>query len=331
MKKIAVIRFSSIGDIVLTTPVIRCVKKKYPDAELHFVTKKNFASILEHNPYLQKIHTLDGDFKRLAKELQSENFDFIVDLHHSLRSRRLLLKLQKPSASFKKLSIQKWLLVKTKLNLLPTVHVVERYLKTVEKLDVKNDFLGADFFIDPNITLPEYVDSFLNQPHVLALAVGSKHATKQIPVSIIRELLDITTFSLILLGDKNDVEKAMEIIPGFENRILSACGKLSLQQSALVLTKCQGLITGDTGLMHIASALKIHVFSFWGNTVTAFGMYPYTPNNSKLADVFEVKNLKCRPCSKLGYKNCPKGHFKCMLNQDVRTIAHKIDTHLLYK
>lgn len=329
MKKILIIRFSSIGDIVLTTPVIRCLKQRYPNAELHYVTKKNFATILTHNPYLTKIHAFDGDFKNLAISLRAENFDFVVDLHHSIRSRRLLIRLQKPYTSFHKLNFRKLLLIKAKLNLMPKLHVVDRYFKAVSGLKVKNDFLGADFFIDSNATLPDDVEQFLHQSHVVALAVGSKHATKQLPVEKIKELLQLTTFPVLLLGAPEDVEKANEVVSGFEDRVFSACGKLSLQQSALALSKSSALITGDTGMMHIAAALNIHVFSIWGNTVPAFGMYPYVPKNAILADIFQVPGLACRPCSKLGFKNCPKGHFKCMLNQDMLAIAHKISTYLL--
>ena len=329
IKKILIIRFSSIGDIVLTTPIVRCLKKCYPDAELHYITKKNFASILEQNPYITKIHLFNGAFKKSANVLKAENFDFIVDLHHNLRSQRFLLYLQRPSSSFKKLNIRKWLLIKTKINLMPKINVVDRYFKAVSSLNVKNDLLGADFFINPNIELPEDIEQFLHRSHVVTLAVGSKHATKQLPVEKIRELLRLTTFSVLLLGASEDVSKADEVIPDFEDRVLSACGRLSLQQSALALSKSKALITGDTGMMHIAAALNIHIFTLWGNTVPAFGMYPYCPKDQSLADVFQVSNLSCRPCSKLGYKKCPKGHFKCMLNQDMTTIAHKISVFLL--
>ncbi len=329
LKKFLIIRFSSIGDIVLTTPVVRCLKKSYPEAEIHYVTKKSFVSVLEHNPYISKIHAFDGDFKKLARKLTEENFDYIVDLHHSLRSHRLLLKLQKPSSSFRKLNFKKWLLVKAKLNVMPKIHVVDRYFEAVKKLGVKNDQIGADFFIDPNLDIPSHIEHFLHRSHVVALAVGSKHATKQLPVEKIRELLSLTTFSVILLGAKEDQEKANEVIPGFEDRVMSACGELSLQQSALTLSKCKALITGDTGMMHIAASLYVHIFSIWGNTVPAFGMYPYLPKKTSLAEIFEVEDLSCRPCSKLGFERCPKDHFSCMMNHDMTIIAHKISSYLL--
>jgi ADP-heptose:LPS heptosyltransferase len=329
LKKILIIRFSSIGDIVLTTPVIRCIKTQHPNFELHFVTKKQFLSVLENNPYISKIHSFDGRFSALLKELQDENFDFVIDLHHSLRSRRLLLMLRKASSSFQKLNFKKWLLIKSKVNILPNIHVVDRYFKAAAKLNIENDRNGADFFISPDTTLPAKIHSFLLRPHVVAIAVGSKHETKQLPVDKIRELLKLTTFSAILLGGKEDIKKANEIIPEFEDRVMTACGQLSLQESALALSKCKAIVTGDTGLMHIATALQVKVFSIWGNTVPSFGMYPYAPKQKHLYDIFEVKGLKCRPCSKLGFKRCPKGHFKCMLNQDMMLIAHEITKHLL--
>ncbi len=220
-------------------------------------------------------------------------------------------------------------MVKTKINILPKIHIVDRYFKAVKTLDVKNDLLGCDFFIDPKLTLPDHYEHFLQRSHVVALAVGSKHATKQLPVDKIRELLSLTTFSVVLLGANEDMEKANEIIPGFEDRILLTCGQLSLQQSALTLSKCKALITGDTGMMHIAAALQLRIFSLWGNTVPAFGMYPYLPQKSSLADIFEIDGLKCRPCSKLGFERCPKNHFSCMMNHDMTIIAHKISSYLL--
>jgi len=329
LKKILVIRFSSIGDIILTTPVVRCIKNQIPDAEIHFVTKKQFACVIEDNPYISKIFTLDSKFGTLIKKLQAENYDYIIDLHNSIRSQRLILNLKKPSKSFPKLNIRKWLLVKRKLNLLPDIHVVDRYFKATSQLGIEKDQNGCDFFLSPELTLPQSVSHFLLKPHVVAIAVGSKHNTKQLPVDKIRELLSLTPFPVILLGGKEDRKKGDYILNGFVERVYNACGELSIQQSALALKQCKAIITGDTGLMHIAAALNIRIFSLWGNTVTDFGMYPYMPNREYRYDIIEVKNLKCRPCSKLGFEKCPKGHFKCMKDQDMVALASEITKYLL--
>ncbi|MCK4639093.1 MAG: glycosyltransferase family 9 protein, partial [Bacteroidales bacterium] len=150
MKKILIIRFSSIGDIVLTTPVIRCLKQQLKDSEIHFLTKEQFVPIVKANPYIDKVHFIKNDLKQILSQLKSENLDFIVDLHKNFRSVFVKLKLRKPSKTFNKLNIKKWLLVNFKINLLPEIHIVDRYFKAVKILGVKNDGKGLDYFIPEN-------------------------------------------------------------------------------------------------------------------------------------------------------------------------------------
>ena len=146
-KKILIIRFSSIGDLVLTTPVIRVIKTQLEDAEVHFCTKKQYHSILEANPYIDKFHFLTDDLNELAKSLKEEQFDFVVDLHNNLRTRLLKSKLKKPSGTFPKLNWEKWLVVNLKVNKLPNIHIVDRYMEAAKSLGVKPDTLGLDYFI----------------------------------------------------------------------------------------------------------------------------------------------------------------------------------------
>lgn len=324
LKKILFIRFSSIGDIVLTTPVVRCVKKQFPDAEIHFAVKKAFSIIVSSNPNIDKVHVLDKNEASLIADLKAENFELIIDLHHSLRSNKIKRKLKKPYTTFPKLNLKKWLLVQTKINLMPDMHVVERYFQSVEKLGVINDKLGCTFFIAESAQLPEQMDAFINSKHAIAIAVGSKHSTKQIPVEKLHELFELSSEHFILLGSSEDFEKGEQIKQGFEERIFNACGLLSIIESGLAVKRCGTIITGDTGLMHIASALNVRIISIWGNTVPAFGMYPYMPQLPDLFTIHEVEHLKCRPCSKLGFEKCPKTHFKCMMNQDMSVIASEI-------
>ncbi len=324
LKKILFIRFSSIGDIVLTTPVVRCVKKQFPDAEIHFAVKKAFSMIVSANPNVNKVHVLDKDESALIKDLKAENFELIIDLHHSLRSQKIKRKLNRPYTTFPKLNIQKWLLVNFKVNLMPDIHVVDRYFQAVEKLGVKNDKIGCEFFIPESTKLPENIDEFIKINHAIAIAVGSKHNTKQIPIEKLHELFGLCNENFILLGGIDDFEKGEQIKQGYEERVFNACGLLSIIESGLAVKHCGTIITGDTGLMHIASALNVHIISIWGNTVPAFGMYPYMPQTPDSFSIHEVENLKCRPCSKLGFEKCPKKHFKCMMNQDMGIIAAEI-------
>jgi ADP-heptose:LPS heptosyltransferase len=324
LKKILIIRFSSIGDIVLTSPIVRCVKQQIPNCELHFAVKKTYSSIVLSNPYIDKIHLLDNNDNELIKQLKKENFDIIIDLHNNLRTAKIKWILRCKSFSFPKLNIKKYLLTHLKFNLLPQKHVVDRYFLAVKKLGVKNDFLGCDFFISNDAFLTPEISDYISTKSPIALAVGGNHHTKQIPIEKIKELLEQNNHHFILLGGKEDIEKSEIIHRNFPNKTLNVCGKISLEQSALVMKNCGAVVTPDTGLMHIASALDIQVVSVWGNTVPDFGMYPYMPQHPEKFKMLEVKNLKCRPCSKIGYKKCPKQHFDCMMKQDFKDVFKSV-------
>ena len=314
MKKILIIRFSSIGDIVLTTPVIRCIKEQKPEYEIHYLTKTAFKSILENNPHISKVHAIDKDVKEVTGALQQEKFDFVVDLHNNIRSLQTKKALGKPSASFKKLNFKKWLLVNFKINKMPTAHVVDRYMDTVASLGIANDNKGLDYFIptkdevNPNQLPPSHQNGYIG------FVIGAKHFTKQLPIEKIISICKKLNQPIVLLGGKEDATRAEAIEKAVGNNIYNACGKYNLNQSASIIKQANKIITHDTGLMHIAAAFKKEIISVWGNTVPAFGFTPYLPDpKSKMV---EVKNLSCRPCSKIGYDKCPKGHFKCMMEID---------------
>lgn len=312
--KVLLLRFSSIGDIVLTTPVIRTVKTQVDNVELHFATKKSYRSLLESNPYVDKVHCLGDSLREFIAELRQEKFDFVIDLHNNLRTRIIKFSLGVRSASFEKLNFEKWLMVSFKINKLPHVHIVERYLATAAPLGVKNDSLGLDYFIPEKDQVPlEWLPESMRSGYV-AYAIGAQHNTKKLPVERMIELCDRINRPIVLLGGKEDFdngEKVREWFEGNRNRktvIYNSCGKFNLNQSASLVKQSQYVFTHDTGLMHIAAAFKKEIFSIWGNTIPLFGMYPYRTRFT----VIENNNLGCRPCSKIGYAKCPKGHFKCM-------------------
>jgi ADP-heptose:LPS heptosyltransferase len=313
--KILVIRFSSIGDIVLTTPVVRCLKTQVENSQVHYVTKLQYKSILEHNPYIDKLFFLGERLSALAAELQQEKYDLVIDLHNNLRTRILKFRLGVPAVSFNKLNVEKWLMVNLKINKLPAVHIVDRYLQTAQRLGVKSDALGLDFFIPEKDNVPL---EWLPETHrvgFVAYAIGGQHETKKLPVARMIELCKKINRPIVLLGGKEDFENGDRVRLHFEeindarrNFIYNSCGKFNLNQSASVLKKSDLVFSHDTGLMHIAAAFKKEVYSIWGNTIPAFGMYPYRTKYHSL----ENTNLGCRPCSKIGFDKCPKGHFKCM-------------------
>ncbi len=320
--KVLIVRFSSIGDIVLTTPVIRCLKNQVADVEIHYLTKSSFKIILENNPHIDRLWTINKSIDEVVSELKKEKFDYVIDLHHNVRTLSLKLKLGVKSYSFNKLNIQKWKLVKFQTPMKYKGHLVDRYMETVKALGVKNDHLPCDYFIPEadEIGLRVYG---LEPENYIAVAIGAQFETKQLPVSKLTEVLKDQELPIVILGGKQDEERAAEIAQSIP--CLDLTGKLNLNGSAYLVKKAAVLLTNDTGLMHIGACFEnMRIVSVWGNTVPEFGMYPYMPQHENHFSIHEVKGLDCRPCSKIGFHECPKGHFNCMMKQDTNEIANAI-------
>jgi ADP-heptose:LPS heptosyltransferase len=320
--KFLVIRFSSIGDIVLTTPVVRNIKNQVENAEIHYLTKPQFQSLLENNPFIDKVHVLKSPFGKMIQELKNEQFDYIIDLHHNLRTFRVKNQLKVVSFSFDKLNFKKWVLVNFKINKLPETHIVDRYLKTLSLFDVVNDEQGLDYFIPEKdvVKLSDFPEPFKNG--YIAVVIGAFHNTKRLTSEKIISICKKTELPVILLGGPENRDEAEKIKNEIGDQSFNACGIYNINQSASLVKQCNVILTPDTGLMHIAAALKKKIVSVWGNTVPEFGMYPYKAHPDSVN--FEIKDLSCRPCSKIGYKKCPKKHFRCINDLDADAIANKL-------
>lgn len=318
MAKFLIIRFSSIGDIVLTTPVIRCLKQQVPDAEVHFLVKDKFRSVVEHNPYIDKLQVLAHSWELMIEELKTEEYDYIIDLHHNVKTLRVKKALsagrggKKRSFSFYKLNIQKYLYTAFKINILPKLHIVDRYMKTVASFGVRNDGKGLDYFISKNEETQKEDIPASHHAGYIACVIGAAHTTKKWPVHKWKEFCREIKHPVILLGGAEDRVNGDEIAAVDTVKVYNACGKFSLNESADLVRRSKLVITHDTGLMHIAAAYKKPVISLWGNTVPSFGMTPYYGAAMVPAVILQVHKLWCRPCSKIGYSKCPLGHFKCM-------------------
>ena len=320
MVKFLVIRFSSIGDIVLTTPVIRHLKKQVEAAEVHYLTKSEFVPLLEANPYIDRIHSFSGDLKLCIRELKKIEFDYIIDLHHNTRSARIKYGLKRMDFSVKKLNWRKWLFVNFKLNKLPDVHMVDRNLDTIRTFISEVDGGGLDYFIPKKEEVYLSTLPAIYQEGYIGLAIGAQHETKKLPVKSLVELCNRINYPIIILGGPTDRDTGKAITEALPNKdILNSCGNYNIHQSASLVRQSKILITHDTGLMHIGAAFNKIIISIWGNTVPRFGMVPFRADPSSVQ--FEVSGLHCRPCSKIGYQRCPKKHFKCMLEQDLDDIS----------
>lgn len=306
--KILVYRLSSIGDIVLTTPVVRNIRKKYPDATIHFLTRKKYADILRYNPYIDKLITVEHTPKEIKKDLQAENYDYYIDLHRNIRSKALKILLSAKYSTFPKLNFRKYLYTRFKIRRLPKIHIVDRYMMAVKHLSVTNDDEGLDLFINENTRLPE-----LSHKEFLTFSIGANFNTKRYPIEQVSEFISGSPLPVYILGGPDEEQMGAKLEAESNGNAVSWCGKLSLQQSAEMIRQSKLCISNDTGMMHFAAALKKPLISIWGSTVPEFGMYPYYPKSMQdKYIILEVLGLKCRPCSKLGFNECPKKHFNCM-------------------
>ncbi len=319
--KVLVIRFSSIGDIVLTSPVMRCLKKQLPDCEVHYLTKAAYAPLVAHSPYVDQLHVLHDRLGPVVRELRKQRFDLVIDLHHNARTLRVKAALGVPSRSFAKLNREKWMLVNLKMDRLPRIHIVDRYMQTVAHLGITNDGQGLDLFIPPEneVDLEQLPRHFRNG--YTAFCIGAGHMTKRLPVHKMVELAQKLSGPVLIVGAREDQEAAAAICTAIGGRAFDATGKYDLLSSASLIRQARSVVAHDSGAMHIACAFQRPVVSVWGNTVPAFGMGPYMPQHPGRAHISEVTGLDCRPCSKIGFDRCPLGHFHCMEWQDTAQIA----------
>ena len=328
--KVLVIRFSSIGDIVLTTPVLRCLKQQLPEVKLHYLTKQSYNSLLIHNPYIDKIHSLQDDLDAVTEDLKKEKYDYILDLHNNLRTLRVKKALNTISYSFPKLNIQKWLLTNFKIDLMPDKSTVERYFETVRLLNVHNDGKGLDYYLPKDQEIGHNDLPMSHWSGFVGCVIGGSYNTKKLPVAQWKRFCATVPYPVMLLGGPEDRSDGDEIAQQDPIKIYNSCGKFNLNESAELVKHARVIVSNDTGLMHVAAAFQKPVVSLWGNTSPEMGMFPYYGFNNlkdRIAPqsvIVENKKLGCHPCSKIGYNKCPKRHFKCMNDLDMDTVSEQV-------
>jgi ADP-heptose:LPS heptosyltransferase len=326
-KKFLVIRFSSIGDIVLASAAIRCLKLQVPEAEVHFLTKYSFKAVTEANPYIDQFHYFNNNLAELVPLLKQEQYDCVVDLHKNFRTFILKYCLGIPALTYKKLSWQKFLLTKFGINQMPHRHITDRSLDALKPLGVVNDGMGLDYFIPVG---QEVKQSDIPASHgfgYIAVVIGASYFTKKLPTEQLQQLCAAINYPIILLGGKEDMHEGDAVAAIDPIRIYNACGKFSLHESAHLIKNSKLVISHDTGLQYIACAFNKKVLAIWGGTSPKLDVEPYygeqqlSMHIGAAYDNFIVPNLSCQPCSNYGTKKCPKGHFNCMKLQDVKNIA----------
>jgi ADP-heptose:LPS heptosyltransferase len=320
--KILVIRFSSMGDIIYTTPVVRCLKKQVPNAEVHFLTKPAFQYIYNNNPYLDKLLLLKPTLAETVADIKEEQYDWIIDLHNNLRTAIIKLRAGVKSSTFKKYTIRKWLSLRFNLKLVPNTHIVNRYLQVAKSLGITNDGKPIDYYVGQH-QLSDLLPAS-HQSAFVAFIIGATHFTKRLPNLKIINICKELNLPVVLLGGIDVRANGDEVAIALGDKAYNACGVTSLDESVFLVSKAESVIGFDTGLTHIAEAFDRPIVSIWGGTVPdLLGVQPYMVKDVLVAGI----DLNCRPCSKFGLEKCPLGHFKCMNDMPEESITGFVNGH----
>jgi heptosyltransferase-2 len=314
---VLVVRFSSIGDVLLTTPLLRSIRQRHPEARITVLTKRAFAPLLSDNPRIDRVVALDpsGSLVRIAAELRGEDFTHRLDLHDSVRSRMLRPLIPGPWRTYPKYRIRRAFLIHAKRNRYRDLRPVpERYFDAARELDVAPDGKPPEFFLGTparDEAAAWLVAQGLSPARrLIAIAPGAAHQTKRWPVDYWSRLVHSVVcagMDVVIVGGPDDADLADQLTREHRERTWRAAGRFGLQGTGALLEHARALISGDTGIMHMATGVGTPVVALFGPTVRAFGFFPY----AHAAEVLET-DLACRPCSAMGGPVCPQGHHRCM-------------------
>lgn len=332
--RVLIIRLSSIGDIILTTPILKQLKEKYKNITLDFLVLENFKEAIKGVPYIDNLILFNKEkndgyskIKKFANQLSDNNYDYIFDLHDKVRSKLISKEIAKKGAKIYTYSKRKWwksLLVKTRLIKYEVDNtIVKNYFKPFEKFGLK--YQGEELLFTFTKKDLENVNEYTN---LFAIAPGASKETKKWTIEgfgkLAKKLYEYYKIKTALLGGKEDFERSEKINKISGNVCINLCGKLSLKESGALLSKTKLLITNDSGPFHIGRGVGCKTYVIFGPTNP--NMFEYTEKNKLI-----YKNEPCSPCSLHGDKKCPKGHFNCMKNIDENLIFQEIKKDIKYR
>lgn len=319
--KILIICFDDLGKVILCSPLVRCIKQQIADAELHFLTSRNWACIPESNHHITKTYMLDESELLMMHELEVEEYDWVVDLQNNHLSNKVTNHLKKKHFTIPVPAFKQWLYTTLHINLLANSHFVQNSFKAVTKLHVVDDGKGLDYFIPTKDELKQSDIPAAHSYGFIGVIIHAEQNTQQLPLHRLQELCRLIDYPIILLGSSQEKQLGDAIAMVDEIRIYNSCGKFNIHETAALISRAKLIISHDSGYMQMAAAFNKSVISIWGSSSPLINSTPYFGNKQKTHHAFEVKGLGCHPCHKQGYQTCPRQHFKCMEQQDVPTIA----------
>ncbi len=311
----------------MISPAIRCLKQQL-SSTIHLVCKTEYSATVMHNPHIDKVYTLGSNWPHLMGQLKSEQYDLIIDLHKTMRSFRMRTGLKAPAISFDKKSLSHRLHMVLPAFDLAGEHVIHRIFAGLKDLRLVDDEIGMEVYIDD--ATEQIIERRLNdlnmQQGYTVIALGGSHPTKRVPAALAAEYISASQEHIILLGGKDTIDEAREVMDRASRYVHNGVGQYSLLESFAIVKRCGHIITGDTGLMHFAAAADRNMVVVYGSTSPAFGMYPYYGKHaSGRAHYLCPDQLGCWPCSKAGRPTCPKKHMNCLHQWKAEEIISKIN------
>jgi lipopolysaccharide heptosyltransferase II len=313
---ILIVRFSSMGDLLLTTPLLRAIRTRYPGCRITFVVREDHADTLRHNPRIDRLITWrrGSPLRPLVRQLRSETFTHRLDLHGSLRSRLLRWLVGGKWSGYPKRRLRRWLLIFSRRRLGGALgHVADRFFEAARELGIHPDGGPPEFFVsaESERAAIDFIAAHGvgRDRGLVAIAPGAAHATKRWPVehweALVLRLR--SRADVLILGGPAEAALGEHLATVGGPTVVSAAGKFSLVGSAALLRRAKVLAVGDTGLLHLATAVGTPVVGLYGPGVAELGFFPY-----QAAATVLQRDLKCRPCSKHGSAKCPLGHHHCL-------------------
>jgi len=324
LNRILIIRLSSLGDILLTTPFLRAIKTQFPHIKIDMLIREEYVDVIKLNPYIDKKFLFKKDDKNnnvLIEQLKNNNYELVIDLQNNLRSKKVVSSLKTNNVKLDKRSFDKFLLVNFKVNKLKEASQIPvRYSNTIQK--IKLDEQGLNLFTDKSANA-----ELIGKNNLIGFCPGARHFTKRWPKEYFIELGNKLTQDgsmIVLFGGKIDKEICAELVDKIPDAI-NLSNNDELLQTAADMKLCKAVICNDSGLMHTASATGTKVIAIFGSTVKEFGFAPYNCSNL----ILENNSLTCRPCSHIGRSDCPKKHFDCMKSINPDFVFAKVKTFLV--
>jgi len=321
VSKLLIIRLSSLGDILLTTPLVRTVKEKYPQISIDFLLREEYGDVYKYNPHINSILLYKEGSDNLVSKLRDESYDLVLDLQNNLRSYKLTRLLKTRVLKFRKKHLDKFLLVNFKINRLKdAAPIAVRYAESIPGFTL--DEKGLEIFTNSNQSAREKSIS-----KAIGFCPGSRHFTKMYPEEYFIRLGNLLTskgYQVILFGGRSDFAVCNRISSSLPGSI-NLCNDNQMLVTACDMQNCLCVVCNDSGLMHLACAVNVPVVTIFGSSVKEFGFFPYRSGKSL---ILENNFLSCRPCSHIGREECPEKHFKCMREIVPEAVSERIDEFL---